>query len=755
MSLVKSSTCVRHGVLSPSIDRIKPWRLFVTAMHPTMLCIAALTVIVGCPTGRSSDNCEAGQVYADGQCAKVCNNHSDCPAEDLCAPSGTCMAPNGPPSINSIDGDDSIDSAQGHAPHHVARSLVVRGSNLAKTTASLLNGGGTMLFSNLSMTADQHGKVLTVALPAATQAGSYALKVTNQAGSATKEITLLQGERGKDGTCDASQCTASDASPFPGVSRVSIIKLLAQGVTREDATIEVETADRQESFVLSVDGIYVVAVRRDTHEVDTDYTNGPYLVTDTTNLAADLSVLATSAAHFVCLVSRGDVTDMLASQDVTEALLDLGASDALATLTGNGAFVFAGYAGIGDRGAALSVGEVAAEMTVVFLDDRILGHASAPRVGVDPSGGLAQGERGEMKLIACGENEILKSTNGAWQCGTDVDTSTTYSGTDFATSGQSCSETEKVTGISSVGTLVCSADVDTDTTYSGADFATSGQSCSGTQKVTGISATGGVVCSPDVDTNVDEITTEGWITNGVGAIKLNGDLKDDSNRTVLDSGGGWHRSYGNTGWYNGTHQGGWYMVDSIWVRSYGNKDVHTGGKVQANNGFHVGGTTVIDGNGKLVVAKYVNGISTPTYSAYTPRRYIFEATAAEVGRLVTIPANIVNELCQDDDGCGLTLAMVDWVRRSQPNNVASVKAHLFIASSNYWRRSSDHAGEGRNGADGIQSELKAWDCYFTEADTRTNNNNGRSDNNTNWGLLNCQGCDHSDTTTTCRLIIDD
>ena len=44
--------------------------------------------------------------------------------------------------------------------------------------------------------------------------------------------------------------------------------------------------------------------------------------------------------------------------------------------------------------------------------------------------------------------------------------------------------------------------------------------------------------------------------------------------TVIDDGGGWHRSYGGTGWYNGSYGGGWHMSDGTWIRSYGNKSVH-------------------------------------------------------------------------------------------------------------------------------------------------------------------------------------
>jgi len=65
-----------------------------------------------------------------------------------------------------------------------------------------------------------------------------------------------------------------------------------------------------------------------------------------------------------------------------------------------------------------------------------------------------------------------------------------------------------------------------------------------------------------------------------GAIGVNGGIKVDGN-TVIDNGAGWHRTYGNTGWYNQTYGGGWYMIDSTWVRTYNNKSIYTAGDIRA------------------------------------------------------------------------------------------------------------------------------------------------------------------------------
>ena len=61
--------------------------------------------------------------------------------------------------------------------------------------------------------------------------------------------------------------------------------------------------------------------------------------------------------------------------------------------------------------------------------------------------------------------------------------------------------------------------------------------------------------------------------------------------TVIDDGGGWHRSYGNTGWYNGTHGGGFYMTDATWIRTYNNKSFyHNTGTMRTDGTFQVGGS---------------------------------------------------------------------------------------------------------------------------------------------------------------------
>lgn len=55
-------------------------------------------------------------------------------------------------------------------------------------------------------------------------------------------------------------------------------------------------------------------------------------------------------------------------------------------------------------------------------------------------------------------------------------------------------------------------------------------------------------------------------------IRADGGFQVDGN-WVIESNAGWHRSYGNTGWRNATHGGGWYMSNSSWIRAYNNRSI--------------------------------------------------------------------------------------------------------------------------------------------------------------------------------------
>lgn len=79
--------------------------------------------------------------------------------------------------------------------------------------------------------------------------------------------------------------------------------------------------------------------------------------------------------------------------------------------------------------------------------------------------------------------------------------------------------------------------------------------------------------------------------------------------------GGWYRTTGDTGWYNEKHNGGLYMSDSQWIRSYADKGFYTGGQVQAgslqsNSSIVAHGT--LQANGRATMGEFIkiNGVGT-------------------------------------------------------------------------------------------------------------------------------------------------
>lgn len=49
----------------------------------------------------------------------------------------------------------------------------------------------------------------------------------------------------------------------------------------------------------------------------------------------------------------------------------------------------------------------------------------------------------------------------------------------------------------------------------------------------------------------------------------------------------WFRSSGNTGWYNTTYQGGWYMSDSSWIRAHNDVGIYTGGQINSSSSIRM------------------------------------------------------------------------------------------------------------------------------------------------------------------------
>lgn len=50
----------------------------------------------------------------------------------------------------------------------------------------------------------------------------------------------------------------------------------------------------------------------------------------------------------------------------------------------------------------------------------------------------------------------------------------------------------------------------------------------------------------------------------------------------------WFRSSGNTGWYNTTYWGGWYMSDTSWIRAYNGVGIYTSGQIYSPSSIRMG-----------------------------------------------------------------------------------------------------------------------------------------------------------------------
>ncbi len=49
----------------------------------------------------------------------------------------------------------------------------------------------------------------------------------------------------------------------------------------------------------------------------------------------------------------------------------------------------------------------------------------------------------------------------------------------------------------------------------------------------------------------------------------------------------WFRSSGNTGWYNTTYMGGWYMSDTSWIRAYNGVGIYTSGQIYSSSSIRM------------------------------------------------------------------------------------------------------------------------------------------------------------------------
>ena len=96
--------------------------------------------------------------------------------------------------------------------------------------------------------------------------------------------------------------------------------------------------------------------------------------------------------------------------------------------------------------------------------------------------------------------------------------------------------------------------------------------------------------------------------------------------------------------------------------------------------------------------------------------------------------------------------MINW-DTSQPGNVASRSARLFVSeTSNWWRIDNDVYGLDD---DGNLHEWSAWVATSPTPRPRRTPPTAAPTTPHGFGLLNTYGGNYSDTTTTCRLILED
>lgn len=122
-------------------------------------------------------------------------------------------------------------------------------------------------------------------------------------------------------------------------------------------------------------------------------------------------------------------------------------------------------------------------------------------------------------------------------------------------------------------------------------------------------------------------------TNGLyvkGHIKAGTDTDSYALNTASFICDSWIRSKGSTGWYNETYGGGWYMLDSTWIRNYNNKSLYMNtGTIRTDGQLQVG-----SGGAKFLVNSSGNvGINTtsPTCKLHVKGDVLLEDGDVTIG----------------------------------------------------------------------------------------------------------------------------
>jgi hypothetical protein len=159
--------------------------------------------------------CQGGTFCISGRCSRSCVDNASCDSDSFCGIDFTCQPRTGtgsPITITNVTGDAGVGT--------VRAGMVITGSGFdTSTTAQLLTTSMPPSTDDLPIASVTSETSLTVGIPSSvaarvtspTVAAAFVLRLSSPArGSATREVSLLQGERGPTGSVvGLPDCTAN------------------------------------------------------------------------------------------------------------------------------------------------------------------------------------------------------------------------------------------------------------------------------------------------------------------------------------------------------------------------------------------------------------------------------------------------------------------------------------------------------------------------------------------------------------------
>lgn len=324
-------------------------------------------------TSGGSGGCDAGYVNVQNSCHKVCDTDSECAAGAICnsiEDAFVCVAGDrtDAPRIDGIDGDGSVNGAEGELAHHLDHALVVTGDHFEGADVYLVSPRHELTDITVVTRAAQR---IEVALPAslAEEAGLYRLQIHGDAGNAEATFKILRGEAGVSG--------------FPGAAHLSHAALFASASVGDSTSHAISVTNTQVSdtqlFPAGGEvGVLLTAISRSNHALLTTPPAGTWY-TSADGLTSALNALDVDA--FVLLASRGDMTSWLrnggAPTDLANTLKQFGAMPGAHRILSNEAFVMVGRKGLSEGNGVFMVGTDTVNASVSLVDGDVVGASTA------------------------------------------------------------------------------------------------------------------------------------------------------------------------------------------------------------------------------------------------------------------------------------------------------------------------------------------------------------------------------------------